>query len=108
MTEEQRVELEAKCQRRVVENLHKIGLKIGPRTRMLQIILENGVVAGLRGMRNEDTSGWNDLYVSGLLGLSVEATIVESASFRKLFELQEIGKMEEELRASGYEPKPPA
>ncbi len=47
MKAEQRANLEAQCQRRVMENLHKIGRKIGPRTRMVQIITERGVVEGL-------------------------------------------------------------
>ncbi|HET6276015.1 MAG TPA: hypothetical protein VFE16_08825 [Candidatus Cybelea sp.] len=105
MTSDERRDLEAKCQRRVMENLTTIGKQIGPRTRMMQIISSLGVVDGLRSMRNEETSGWNDLYLAGLLGYSVEATIVESLAFRQLFEPEEIRKMESELRDSGYKPR---
>ena len=100
-------ELEAQCNRRVLENLEEIGKRIGPRTRMKQVIVERGVVRGLRSMKNEFTSGWNDLYLVGLLHLSVEATIVESEQFRTLFEPAEIARMEQELRDSGYEPNAP-
>lgn len=74
---------------------------------MMQIIVERGVVEGLRTMTHEETSGWNDLYHAGLLGLSVEATIVESAEFRELFTANEIAKMESDLRECGYPPKTP-
>lgn len=107
MTEEERKKIEARCQRRVMENLIKVGKKIGPRTRMVQIISQHGVVEGLRSMTKDETSGWNDLYLNGLLGYSVEATVVESLEFRLLFESAEILKMERELRDSGYEPKVP-
>ena len=56
-------------------------------------------------MTKDETSGWNDLYLSGLLGCSVEATIVESLEFRQLFDSEEIERMQRELRESGYEPK---
>lgn len=97
--------LEKKCRRKVMQNLLTIGRKIGPRTRMIQIILDRGVVEGLRCMQDQQTSGWNDLYAHDLLGLSVEATVVESSEFRSLFEPDEIAKMEADLRKCGYQPK---
>ena len=108
MTEEARKAIESKCRRRVLENLNEVGKHIGPRTRMKQIITgPGGLVEGLRSMGDKETSGWNDLYLAGLLHLSVEATIVESYECRQLFEPAEIEKMTRELRESGYEPKPP-
>lgn len=107
MNEERRKALEARCQRKVMERLIAVSKQIGPRTRMMQIVSERGVVAGLRSMKNDDTSGWNDLYLGGLLGYSVEATVVESLEFRTLFEPDEIARMEAELREADYEPKRP-
>jgi hypothetical protein len=107
LTPDERKALEAKCQRKVMERLIAVGKQIGPRTRMMQVIAERGVVDGLRTMTHEETSGWNDLYLSGLLGYSVEATIVESLEFRRLFDAEEVTKMEADLRASGYDPKTP-
>ncbi len=54
-------------------------------------------------MQDQQTSGWNDLYANDLLGLSVEATVVESSEFRSLFEPDEIAKAD--LRKCGFEPK---
>lgn len=107
MTDDERIKLESRCQRKVMERLIEVGKQIGPRTRMMQVIAERGVVAGLRTMTHEETSGWNDLYLAGLLAYSVEATVVESVEFRQLFHHDEISKMEAELQESGYEPKPP-
>ena len=102
-----RVLIEAKCQRAVLKNLDEIGRQIGPRVRMKQIIVERGVVSGLRNMRVDETSGWNDLFLAGLLGKSVEATILESVEFRQLFKPDELQQMDDELRASGYIPRSP-
>ena len=77
--------LEAKCMRQVLDNLGKVGSQIGQRTRMKQLIAEHGIVATIRSLTDKETSGWNDLYLAGLLGLSAEATVVESAEFRRLF-----------------------
>lgn len=107
MTEDEQRVVEARCQRAVMENLIAVGKQIGPRTRMMQIIANRGVVQGLREMTHEETSGWNDLYFAGLLGYSVEATVVESIEFRKLFKPNEIQKMEADLLAAGYTPKAP-
>ena len=104
MTDDKKKVLEARCQRQIIENLRKVGKEIGPRTRMIQIIAEHGVVEGLRSLKNEETSGWNDLYLAGLLGYSAEATVVQSSDFRQLFETDELLKMEVDLRASGYKP----
>lgn len=107
MTDEERRLIEVRCQRAVMENLISVGKQIGPRVRMMQIIADRGVVQGLREMTHEETSGWNDLYLAGLLGYSVEATVVESNDFRRLFEVDEIAKMEADLLAAGYTPKAP-
>lgn len=103
----ERALLEAQCQRRVIANLIKIGRQIGPRTRMVQLVAERGVVDAVLSLTKEETSGWNDLYLAGLLSLSLEATIVESIAFRRLFTQAELGTMELELRDSGYDPRPP-
>jgi hypothetical protein len=108
LSPEERKMLETKCRRRVIENLHEAGRKIGPRTRMIDVIVNRGVVDGLRSMKNEETSGWNALYAGDCIHLSVEATIVESLEFRRLFTAGEIEQMERDLREVEYEPKPPA
>ena len=107
-TSSERTCIERQLQKRAVENLLEAGKHIGPRSRMLQLIAEKGVVEALRGMKAESTTGYTDLYTSGLLGLSVEATIVESKEFRRLFRPDEIEQMERELREYAYDPKPPA
>lgn len=99
--------LETRCTRSVLENLAKVGRKIGQRTRMKQLIAEHGIVDTVRSLADKETSGWNDLYLAGLIGLSAEATIVEFTDFRSLFTEREITAMEAELRAVDYEPKPP-
>jgi hypothetical protein len=108
LTTEERRALEARCLQAVMHKLDAAAKQIGPRSRMKQMILDYGVVEGVRQiMTHEDTSGWNDLYLANLLDHSVEATIVESCDFRKLFEPEEISKMEEYLLAAGYTPRPP-
>jgi hypothetical protein len=56
-------------------------------------------------MKAEATTGYTVLYAAGFLRLSVEATIVKSADFRKLFRPEEIEQFERELREYGYGPK---
>ena len=103
-----RAVLEARCRRAVVSNLVEIGKQIGPRHRMLQMVSEYGVVETLRRLPDEWTSGWTDLYNAHLLGLSAEATIVESTDFRRLFNREDILRMESDLRDAGYNPKSPS
>jgi predicted transcriptional regulator len=107
MTDEERSRIMAKCQRKVMENLIAASKRIGTRSRMIQLVTDLGVVEAVRAMANKETSGWNDLYLAGLLEYSVEGTIVESVEFRRLFEEGELEMMESDLRNSGYAPRPP-
>jgi hypothetical protein len=72
---------------------------------MLQMISHYGVVESYRRLDPDWTTGWAQLYESGLIDHSIEATIVESADYRRLFTKSEILEMESELRAVKYEPK---
>ena len=108
LTEQERQFLEKRCTRAVLDRLDHVSREIGRRTRMDQMIGSMGIVEALRSLaRKESTSGWTDLYMNGLMGYSAEATVVESLEFRRLFDDDEIGQMEAELRAMNYEPKQP-
>jgi hypothetical protein len=71
------------------------------------MLSEYGVVESYRRLDPEWTAGWAALYESGLIDHSIEATIVESAEFRRLFGADEIMAMERDLRDVNCEPKGP-
>ena len=104
---EARKEIERKCYRDVLDNLKQAEKQIGRRSRLRQMIQEYGVVATWRQLAPRESTGWTELYEAGLLKYSMEATIVEKLAFRTLFTIDEITRMESELRVYDYAPRAP-
>ena len=78
-------------------------------TIFLDMLTRNGGLSTAKQLISapKPSAGYTALYERGHLALTVEAVVVESLEWRRLFLPEEIARAEKRLADYGYKPKPP-
>ena len=86
----------------MLRNLRRIANTIPPRTRFASMLSQYGAFETWRRICRGGTSGFTDLYEAGLLGLSLEALVVDNPKYHALFSGRDLLVMRHALETHGY------